>query len=689
MVKTNKLSLKCLLLAVLFLFSLIITGAMTASSAQAATYLSEIDTNGVYIIVSRHSGMAIEPLNGSTSNATKLVQSTVDYSDVQKWKITKASDGYYYITNFSAGNVIDINGASTANGANAILYTNKGGTNQQWEIISAGNGYYTLVSRKSGKCLDVNGKSTKENAEIIQYTSNGGANQQWTLINVSSSSNSGSSNDTSGMRDISSFDFVADMGYGWNLGNTLDSKADWLDGYGTIADYEKAWGNPVTTKAMIDTVKAAGFKTVRIPVTWDNHLDSNFKIDTKWLDRVQTVVDYVIDNDMYAIINLHHEDDWVLPYYSNIEATKANITTVWKQIATRFKDYDDKLIFETLNEPRNVGGENEWNGGTEESRYAINVYNQTALDAIRSTGGNNSVRFVMVPTQAASSCYNAINGFVLPKDSAKDRLMVSLHMYTPYDFALNESGTSYWGSSSDKSAMEQEFNTVYNKFCANGTPIVIGEFNALYKNNDSSRATWAEYFAYLARSKGMACILWDNGADDMGLLNRTGLYWNHYSMIEAIANGFNNGYSGGSSDNSAGSSSGSTSGSASQYATLFWGSSSANGWNQAVSVATTRAGGSFNASEITRGGHFYVEYSGKLGSIEFILQSWSGGAGWAKVAPLYQGTADNGNFYAIYSYDDCVSAFGSSDFSGLLDMIHIGACGTELEVYSASYDKGQ
>ena len=682
MVKTNKFSLKYFLFALVFLFSLILSGAATVSSAQAASYLSSIDTSGVYIIASRHSGLAIEPLNNATSNGTLLVQSTIDYADTQKWIISEAGDGYYYITNFSAGNVIDITGAKTTNGANAILYTNKGGTNQQWEIVSTGDGYYSIASRKSGKNLDVNGKSTSENAEIIQYTSNGGTNQQWALINLSSS-NSSSGSSTSGMRDISSFDFVADMGYGWNLGNTLDSKADWLDGYGSVSDYEMAWGNPVTTKAMIDTVKAAGFSTVRIPITWDNHLDSNFNIDSAWLDRVQTVVDYVINNDMYAIINLHHEDDWVLPYYSNIDTTKANITTVWTQIANRFKNYDDKLIFETLNEPRNVGGENEWNGGTEESRYAINVYNQTALNAIRATGGNNAVRFVMVPTQAASSCDSAINGFVLPTDSANDRLMVSLHMYTPYDFALNESGTSYWGSSGDMSAMEAEFNKVYNKFCANGTPIVIGEFNALNKDNDSSRATWAEYFASLASAKGMACILWDNGADDMGQLNRNGLYWDHYSMIEAIANGFNNGYSGGSSDNS------SSDNSSSQYVTFFWGSASATDWGQAVSVATTRAGGSFDASEITSGGHFYVEYSGTLGQIEFILQSWSGGEGWAKVSPLYQGTADNGNYYAIYSYDDCVTAFGSSNFSGLLDMIHIGASGTYLEVYSATYDKGQ
>lgn len=114
---------------------------MTATSAQATNYPNEIDTNGVYIITSKLSGKAIEPLYNATAKGTKLVQSTVDYADTQKWYITEAGAGYYYITNFSSGNVIDINGASTSNGANAILYTNKGGYNQQWKIIATGDGY--------------------------------------------------------------------------------------------------------------------------------------------------------------------------------------------------------------------------------------------------------------------------------------------------------------------------------------------------------------------------------------------------------------------------------------------------------------------------------------------------------------------------------------------------------------------
>lgn len=556
MVRTTRFSLKRMLFALLFTLSVLLTSVVTTASAKAASYLSEIDTNGVYVITSRYSGKALEPMDGATANGTKIVQYSLWYADTQKWYITQAGDGYYYITNFSSGTVIDINGASTANAANAILYPNKGGTNQQWEIRPTGDGYYTIVSRKSGKCLDVNGKSTSEGAQIIQYSSNGGYNQQWAITKVStSSSSSGStSGSTSGMRDISGFELVADMGYGWNLGNTLDSRADWLAGYGSVSDYEKAWGNPVTTKAMIDTVKAAGFNTVRIPVTWYNHIDSNYNIDSAWMDRVQTVVDYVIDNDMYAILNIHHEDEWLVTSYSSMDATKAQLTAVWTQIANRFKNYDDKLIFETLNEPRNVGESTEWSGGTEESRNLVNIYNQTALDAIRATGGNNAVRFVMVPTHSASSCYNAINGFVLPTDSATDRLIVSQHLYTPYDFALNENGTSYWGSDSDKSALRTEFDTVYNKFCANGIPVVIGEFNALYKNNDSSRANWAEYFVSYAKSKGMACVLWDNGGSDMGMLNRNGLYWDHYEVIEAIANGYNNGYSGSSSSGSSSSS---------------------------------------------------------------------------------------------------------------------------------------
>ncbi len=626
MIKSTKLSLKNLMFALLFIFSIISSCIMTSASVSAASYLSEIDTNSVYVITSRYSGKALEPQDGSTANATKLVQYSLWYADTQKWYITQAGDGYYYITNFSSGTVIDINGASTANGANAIIYPNKGGTNQQWQIVSTGDGYYNIISRKSGKYLDVNGKSTADGAEIIQYSSNGGYNQQWAITKVSGSgsSSSGSSNSTSGMRDISGFDFVKDMGFGWNLGNTLDSKADWLDGYGTVSDYEMAWGNPVTTKAMIDMVKQAGFNTVRIPVTWDNHLDSSYNIDSAWLDRVQTVVDYVIDNDMYAILNIHHEDDWVVTSYSSMNASKSAITKVWTQIANRFKNYDDKLIFETLNEPRNVGESTEWTGGTEESRNLVNIYNQTALDAIRATGGNNSVRFVMVPTHSASSCYNAINGFVLPTDSASGRLIVSQHLYTPYDFALNESGTSYWGSDSDKSALRSEMDTVYNKFCANGIPVVIGEFNALYKNNDSSRAEWAKYFVSYAKSKGMACVVWDNGGSDMGLLNRSGLYWDHYEVVKAIAEGYNSGYS--------------SSGSSSNSVTLFSGSVTSGDHANSITISSSAFSG-LSSSQISNATLKITYQGGNVATWGVGIQVYSGSTNLVPwTAAAYSGT---------------------------------------------------
>ena len=356
---------------------------------------------------------------------------------------------------------------------------------------------------------------------------------------------------SSTMRSISSFDFVSDMGIGWNLGNTLDSYGDWIPDGSSTSVYETAWGNPVTTKAMFQAVKNAGFSTVRIPVTWYQHMDSNNTVDTEWMDRVQTVVDYALDCGLYVILNIHHEDSWVIPTYTYRDSVASKLTSLWTQIANRFKNYGDYLIFETLNEPREVGGENEWWGATAEVRDVVNYYNHTCLNAIRATGGNNAKRFVMVPTVAASPCENAVNGFVLPSDSATDRLLVSLHIYTPYDFSQNEAGTSYWGSSSDYTNMKAEFDRAYNKFVANGTPVVIGEHGNIDKSNTSSRVENETYFCQLAKSYNMCPVWWDNGqntTNGFGILDRNTLSWTFSEIVTAMLSEFEGDSSSGNTD---------------------------------------------------------------------------------------------------------------------------------------------
>lgn len=180
---------------------------------------------------------------------------------------------------------------------------------------------------------------------------------------------------------------ASEMGIGWNLGNTFDSHGDWIveETEGSVKDFETAWKNPVTTKAMIDKVKEAGFKTVRIPITWKQHMGKapNYTVDEAWMDRINEVVDYVIDDGLYAIIDVHHDEEWCIPTAVAKEKSKEQLEALWTQIATRFKEYDSHLIFETLNEPRVIGSELEWMGGSSEEREAVNELNEAALKTIR------------------------------------------------------------------------------------------------------------------------------------------------------------------------------------------------------------------------------------------------------------------------------------------------------------------
>ena len=164
------------------------------------------------------------------------------------------------------------------------------------------------------------------------------------------------------MRDLTGTQLVQELKIGWNLGNTLDATG------GTKNDplsAETSWGNPKTTEDMIKAVKEKGFNVIRVPVTWTGHLGDapDYKINEEWLNRVQEVVNYVINNDLYCIINMHHED-WHFPSYDNLEPAKAELVAIWKQIAARFEGYDEHLIFEGMNEPRMVNTPSEWTGGT-------------------------------------------------------------------------------------------------------------------------------------------------------------------------------------------------------------------------------------------------------------------------------------------------------------------------------------
>jgi len=338
-----------------------------------------------------------------------------------------------------------------------------------------------------------------------------------------------------GMRDISALELTKEMRLGWNLGNTMDA-------FGTTGlNTETYWGNPTTTKAMIDKVKATGFNTVRIPVTWTGHIDSapDYAIDEAWLNRVEEIVNYVLDNDMYAIINLHHEEhDWLIPTYENQDKATEQITKLWEQIAARFKNYSDYLIFEAMNEPRVIDSSSEWTGGTYENHDVINKLNLAAVNTIRYSGGNNGERFIMIPTHAACAINNAVNNLVIPNNDR--RVIVSIHSYSPYQFCMVSTSNLTWGTQNDKASLSSEFDALYNKFIRNGIAVVIGEFGTIDKNNLSSRVTHAQYYVQEAKKRGIPVIWWDNGyygpgdSDSYALLNRNALTWYYPDIVQAL-----------------------------------------------------------------------------------------------------------------------------------------------------------
>ncbi|MBQ7980692.1 MAG: cellulase family glycosylhydrolase [Oscillospiraceae bacterium] len=329
------------------------------------------------------------------------------------------------------------------------------------------------------------------------------------------------------------------MTIGWNLGNTLDcSGCTWLS---NKLDCETAWGNIKTTKAMIDTVKKAGFNTVRIPVSWNDHIDSNGKIDTKWLDRVQEVVDYAYDNDMYVILNTHHENGWVKLDSSKEKEIKKKFTYVWKQIATRFKDYDEKLLFEGLNEPRTEGSAQEWNGGTAAERKVLNSLYQGFVDTVRATGGNNKTRILILTPYGANSGKSALSDLWLPEDD--DRIAVSVHAYLPYNTALNTNSAEKTLTDSGKREIDNTFSNINSVLLSKGIPVIMDEFGTINKSNTDERIEIAEYYLSVAEKYGVPCVWWDNGTncspkdgEGFGLLNRKTLKWYYPDIVKALVN---------------------------------------------------------------------------------------------------------------------------------------------------------
>lgn len=370
-------------------------------------------------------------------------------------------------------------------------------------------------------------------------------------------------------KDITSFDdlnqsqIVEAMGPGWNLGNQLESVTD-------NVPEETNWGNPVITEKLIQSVKAAGFKSIRIPVSYFAKIDDDkdYTIDSKWLDRVQEVVDYCIKNDLYAVINIHGDGyntidgSWLLCNGKNQTEIKKKYKKVWKQIAERFKNYDEHLLFESMNEEFD-GSYSEPN---KEYYQNINDYNQIFVDTVRKTGDNNTKRWLIIPGWNTNIDYTTGDyGFKLPTDQYRDksidkeeqRIMISVHYYSPWDFCGGENCViTQWGNEADdpsktsttcdETYMKNQLNLMKTTFADKGYPVFIGEYGSIDKTSyDSENEYYRAYFArklcQLSRKNGCIPMYWDNGYNGVhgfGLFDRTTCEITQPVIIDAIMEGF-------------------------------------------------------------------------------------------------------------------------------------------------------
>jgi len=234
-----------------------------------------------------------------------------------------------------------------------------------------------------------------------------------------------------------------------------------------------------------------------------------------------------------------------------MQQTRRAFVRIWEQIALTFRDYNEKLIFEGLNEPRTIGSPAEWTGGTAEERNNLNILNQLFVDTIRRTGGNNAKRILMIPTYAASASEVAQRALIIPNDSVADKLIVSLHIYAPWEFALRTGpvGTvTTWSRNNprDTQPITAPLDLAYTLFVSRGIPVIIGEMGALNRGNIEARAEWAEFFTAHARSRGMPSFWWDNGIasvsmqhnwgwdETFGLLDRRTNQFVHPEIVEAL-----------------------------------------------------------------------------------------------------------------------------------------------------------
>ena len=326
---------------------------------------------------------------------------------------------------------------------------------------------------------------------------------------------------------------VALMTPGWNLGNSFDASPD-----------ETSWGNPTPTQTLINAVHSAGFKTLRLPVTWTNHIGASpsYTIDSAWMGKVTQTAQWAIEAGMYVFVNTHHEADgnggWVtFPQTSAATGVADEVTAVWKQIATAFKSFDSRLMLECFNEPNEAGG-----GNTPQAQTDLNMYLEACFKAIRDTSGANATRIIMIQPVGASPIQSGIQSMQKVSFINDPNLVISLHTYYPTKFGL--STTPYaWGSSSDYTNMQNSIAQQIRVWLPTQI-IFVGEWGSMAAQATANRAAHALAYAQDLTTAGIVPIWWDNGgsgSSSFALFDRKTGAQTQPTIVSGIMTGVKNG----------------------------------------------------------------------------------------------------------------------------------------------------
>jgi len=326
------------------------------------------------------------------------------------------------------------------------------------------------------------------------------------------------------------------MSPAWNLGNTVNATPT-----------ETSWGNPMVNQQLLDAVKAAGFKTVRITAGWSQYSDADGNVSPAWMSRVTEVVGYARNAGLYVVLN-NHETEWTTPTYANQPVANARLAKLWTQIANYFKDYDDYLLFAGTNEVMFPG---DYGPPTAEYQNVQNGFNQVFVNAVRATGGNNAKRHLVVQG-FNTNIDSTYNGFIKPADSATNRLFLEVHFYDPYNFALNDKSNIWqWGAIATDPAVTEtwaneayvdaQFQKMKAGFVDKGVPVLLGEYAAMLRSDHDPAGTYRTYWDKVitksAIQHGLVPVYWDNGYPanhQMGLFDRASGAQSFPDVIGAI-----------------------------------------------------------------------------------------------------------------------------------------------------------